>query len=297
MITTFTISEACDICGCGVGNYYLGLMPQFHKNFIGLRYRNIRFESHLNSRILRTNEYFHTIEFWGRFYPVPKLQVLAFVPYSFNYQTDINNNRKSLQGFNDIMLLANYNVLNKKMKNDDTERRNWKHSLWLGTGLKLPTGKYDYNDQDNSQVANANFQLGSGSWDFVFTAFYNVRYRKFGFNQDVSYKLNTANAKNYRFGNRFSANSNLFFVHQFSKKIALMPHAGVYYELSAKDTRNQSVILETGGTLVASNIGIDVYAFKNFNVGINVQIPLYQYLGNGELQTQTRWNVHWVILF
>lgn len=289
-------ANACDICGCGVGSYYLGLMPQFNKNFLGLRYRNLRFESHLNSRILRTREHFHTTELWGRFYPTSKLQVLTFLPYSFNYQTDINNQRKDLRGLNDFMFLANYNLLNLQMQGDTLPRK-WKHSFWLGGGVKIPTGKYDFNEQDGSQVANANFQLGSGSFDFLLTAFYNLRYEKLGFNQDISYKINTTNPKGYRFGNRFSGNSNVFYVHQFDKNFAIMPHTGLYYEFSAQDKRNETIIVETGGTLLAGNLGIDLYAFKKLSIGANTQIPLFQNLGNGEIRTLNRWNVHFSVLF
>jgi hypothetical protein len=63
---------ACDICGCGSGSYYIGLMPQFHKNFVGIRYRYSIFDSHLGHShhgIFATQETFRTTEIWGRFYP------------------------------------------------------------------------------------------------------------------------------------------------------------------------------------------------------------------------------------
>jgi hypothetical protein len=295
-IFAFTNSQACDICGCGVGSYYFGVMPQFNKNFLGLRYRTMHFESHLNSRILRTNEYFRTTEIWGRFYASPKLQIMTFVPYSFNTQTDVNNFSKDLQGLNDVVLLANYNLLNATMKND-TAMRSFKHTLWLGGGVKLPTGKYNFEEQDAGQVANPNFQLGSGSIDFLLSVFYNVRYKNWGFNQDLSYKINTANSKVYRFGNRISGNSNIFYIHQISKKLALMPYGGFYYEFSEKDKRNQAVIAETGGNLIAGNVGLDLYAFKRLNVGGNYQIPLQQNLANGEIRAGNRWNVQVSFLF
>jgi hypothetical protein len=293
---TLVASQACDICGCGVGSYYFGIMPQFNKNFIGLRYRNMQFESHLNSRLLRTNEYFRTTELWGRFYINPKVQIMTFLPYSSNTQTDINNTSKNLQGINDIVLMANYNLLNLSMKNDTT-MRTFKHSLWLGGGLKLPTGKYDFDEQDTGQVANPNFQLGSGSVDFLLTAFYNVRYKNWGFNQDLSYKINTKNGKDYRFGNRVSGNSNVFYIHQFSKKFAIMPYGGLYYEHSGKDHRAGQQILETGGHLIASNLGVDMYAFKRLNFGLNYQIPIRQNLGNGEIGAKNRLNVQVSVLF
>ena len=295
-LAIFSTSQACDICGCGVGSYYFGVMPQFNKNFLGLRYRAMHFESHLNSRVLRTKEYFRTTEIWGRFYASPKLQIMTFVPYSFNTQTDVNNFSKNLQGLNDVLLMANYNLLNATIKNDTT-MRSFRHSLWLGGGVKLPTGRYNFEEQDAGQVANPNFQLGSGSIDFLLSVFYNVRYKNWGFNQDLSYKINTSNSKSYRFGNRISGNSNVFYIHQISKNLALMPYGGFYYELSGKDKRNQAVVAETGGYLMAANVGLDLYALKKLNVGGNYQIPLQQNLGNGEIKAGNRFSLQVSVLF
>jgi hypothetical protein len=296
LLLVVATAPACDICGCGVGSYYFGVMPQFNKNFAGLRYRSMSFESHLNSRILRTQEYFHTMELWTRFYASPKLQLMAFVPYSFNTQSDVNQVSKRLQGLNDVAVMANYNVLNLYLKNDTLVRK-FKHNLWLGGGLKLPTGAYNFEEQDAGQVANANFQLGSGSLDFLLTAFYNVRYLNWGFNQDISYKINTSNSKDYRFGNRISGNSNVFYIQQIQKNLALMPYTGLYYEHSGQDFRSKEQIRETGGYFTAANVGLDVYIAQRVTVGANYQIPLSQNLGNGELRAQERLNVQFSVLF
>ncbi|GAB4132486.1 MAG: hypothetical protein OHK0045_19400 [Raineya sp.] len=271
-------------------------MPQFNKNFIGLRYRTMRFESHLNSHILRTNEFFRTTEIWGRFYASPKLQIMAFVPYSFNTQTDVNNFSKNLQGLNDVVLMANYNLLNLSMQNDTTMRK-FKHNIWLGGGIKLPTGRYNFEEQDATQVANPNFQLGSGSIDFMVNVFYNLRYKNWGFNQDLNYKINSTNSKGYRFGNRISGNSNIFYIYQFSKKFALMPYTGFYYELSGKNQSHREVIKETGGNLLAANLGLDMYVSKKINVGSNYQLPIQQNLGAGEIRAKGRWNMQISLLF
>jgi hypothetical protein len=51
--TAFT-SFACDICGCGVGSYYLGILPEFNKRFIGLRYQHKSLQTHLGPLGQRT---------------------------------------------------------------------------------------------------------------------------------------------------------------------------------------------------------------------------------------------------
>jgi hypothetical protein len=283
---------ACDICGCGSGSYYIGLMPQFHKNFVGIRYRYSIFDSHLGHShhgIFATQETFRTTEIWGRFYPHQKVQVLAFLPYQFNSQAE-NGVTKNLQGLSDALIITNYNIFNTLY--DTTV---FKHSFWLGGGMKLATGKYQYEQADHQQVANPNFQLGTGSNDFILTANYLIRYRKFGLNTDVSYKINTKNSQNYRFGNRLSGNLQVFYIRNLGS-LGMMSSAGFYFEKSAIDLRNGYLVENTGGGLVAGTLGLDVF-FKNISVGVNFQNPLAQNLADGQIKAQNRVLGHFTFTF
>lgn len=283
---------ACDICGCGSGSYYFGLMPQFHKNFVGMRYRYSAFDSHLGlgyGGLFATQEVFRTTEIWGRFYPHRKVQMLAFLPYQFNSQKE-KGGTKNLNGLGDAVITANYNVFNTLY--DTTV---FKHSFWIGGGMKLATGKHEYDESNMAQVANPNFQLGTGSNDFMLTANYTLRYRKFGVNTDLTYKINTQNAENYRFGNRLSGNLQGFYVKRIGS-VGFMPNAGLYFENSATDLKNNYLVENTGGNLLAATLGMEVF-FKSISMGINFQQPIAQNLANGQIKSQNRVLLHLTFLF
>lgn len=61
--------KACDICGCGVGNNYTGILPDFSKYIFGIRLRYSALITHVgvggSASYLTTNESFLTTEIWG----------------------------------------------------------------------------------------------------------------------------------------------------------------------------------------------------------------------------------------
>src|SRR6188508_2006607 len=82
------LTKACDICGCGVGNSYIGILPDFHKHIFGIRYRFNSLLTHVGvdgaTTYLTTKEYYHTVEAWGGWNIGKKFRIIAAVPYSFN---------------------------------------------------------------------------------------------------------------------------------------------------------------------------------------------------------------------
>jgi hypothetical protein len=286
-------ATACDLCGCSNGGAYFGIMPQVGRQFVGVRYRTSSFDSHLNS-MLRTREQFQSAELWGRFYPIKRLQVLAFVPYFFNQQNEVNTGRQvSLQGLSDITALASYNVFNTFWDSTYTGRMN--HSLLLGGGIKLPTGRYKYDIGDLSNVANPNFQLGTGSTDFLLTVLYSMRLGNWGWNTDFVYKLNTTNSNQYRFGNRLTTSSLVFYVKEIGN-LTLMPNAGLYAEIAAQDQHRGTHNNRTGGSLTMVNAGLEVF-LKRLTIGSTYQHPIFQNLANREVHADARATVHLTVMF
>ncbi|MFN4146923.1 MAG: hypothetical protein ACK4GN_13950 [Runella sp.] len=285
---------ACDVCGCANGGAYFGILPQIGRQFIGVRYRTSSFDSHLKSTMLQSREHFQSTELWGRFYPVKRLQVLGFVPYFFNQQHEINTGRRvNLQGLGDVTVLANYNLFNTFW--DSTNTRSMTHSLLVGGGIKLPTGRFQYDIGDMTQVANPNFQLGTGSTDFLISALYSMRFGNWGWNTDATYRYNTTNANRYRFGNRLTLNSLLFYTQSIGNMM-LMPNAGVYVEVAGYDIERNRQNLRTGGYVSMANVGLEVF-MKHLTIGATYQHPTLQNLAKGEIRADARATVHLTMMF
>ena len=286
-------TSACDLCGCGNGGSFLGILPQSHRGFVGLRYSHKSYDSHINSVSSQTQEDFWKTELWARAYPFKKVQVLAFIPYSFNKQTIKKNGQQTdLQGFGDASMLINYNILNTMT---DTIPHRFFHNFLVGGGVKLPTGRYQYDLYSDTEVGNPNFQLGTGSLDFMLNLVYTLRHKNWGLNSDFSYKINSQNSNEYRFGNRMTANvSTLYFIRLGDQK-TLMPNAGVTYENGNLDSKSGVKNIRTGGESLLGSYGLESY-FKGFSVGVNYQIPIAQNLSNGELRANNRLNLHFTVM-
>ncbi|ODS84291.1 MAG: hypothetical protein ABS46_03940 [Cytophagaceae bacterium SCN 52-12] len=283
---------ACDVCGCANSGSYFGLMPQSHKSIIGVRYNYLYFDTHPDSKLLATKETFNVAELYGRFFPFKRVQVMAFVPYRFDEQVTSAITKKN-SGPGDITALASYSIFNGLM--DGESSSDFTHSFLAGGGVKLPTGKFRYNENDPLQVANANFQLGTGSVDFILNAFYTLNWKKWGLSTNISRKFNTKNAEGYRFGNQLYGSADLF--HTISLgRLSLMPGIGIYGEYSAHGRQNDVILDITGGTIINGSAGLTLFAEK-WMLGITAQKPVHQKSASGHVFLRDRLQVQLGFLF
>jgi hypothetical protein len=276
-------SFACDACGCSNSGSYFGLMPQSNKSLLGVRYSHLNFTTHPESHVLRTHETFNVTEIYARFFPVKRVQVMAFLPYRYARQVTTSETKKQ-NGLSDATILMNYNVINTFM--DKESNSNFTHTFLVGGGVKLPTGKFRYDENLITEVANANFQSGTGSTDFILNAFYTVNKGQWGLSMNVSRKFNTTNSENYRFGNQLYGTVDLYRSFELGK-FSVTPNVGLYGEKSELGTKDGKKILETGGTLLNGTIGVTFFA-NRWTLGISAQKPLAQDLSAGFVQARSR---------
>lgn len=283
ILLTYT-AQACPFCGCGGSNLYIGLLPDFQRGFVGVRYQYYRFHTTLVSDPSQfSTNYYNVVEAWGGVNVGHRFQVLAFVPYYSNKQID-DDGISTPHGFGDASVIGQYKLfsatrLTKKGKI-------FRQQLWVGGGLKLPTGRFnvDMNNPDVT-VADVNAQLGTGSTDILLNAAYNIRLENFGANVTTNYSINTANKQQYRFGNKLATNAAVYY-RLGNTKLSFTPNVGVNYE-HIDGNRMQAAKVRYTGSDITSAVGGLEFNVKKIGIGLNIQLPVAQNFAEG----QTRMNV------
>jgi len=289
-VVTTSALFACNVCGCGVANYHYGILPQYAKNFIGLRYRYRSYQSTLEAGhdAPFSNETFQTAELWARFYPLRRLQTFIFLPYNFNERVE-GKKITRLSGIGDAVISANYNIFNTY----DSMNAKVKQSLLLGGGIKLPTGQFQA-IQDGLTV-NQNFQLGTGSVDFLLNMIYTIRIKKVGFNGEFTYNINTTNRDDYRFGNTSRSGLSSFYIAN-AGKVTVMPNAGVSVETFRDNKQFGEAFTDTGGWAMLYNAGVESY-YNQIAFGVTYSHPGKQDLFNGKVASYDRISMHVTFMF
>lgn len=296
-ITTLALtSSACDICGCGVGNGYIGILPEFYKHIFGVRYRYNSLYTHIGSNgaptYLTTKEKYSITELWGAWSFKNKYRVMLSLPYSFNERF---NQGKSNQknGIGDITINGFYQLLyNKKTVKKE---RLLVQSLWIGGGIKLPTGEYNPSDKSSSSQNTNLFQLGTGSVDYSLSAMYDVRLQDAGINAFATYKFNGTNKYDYTYGNKFTLTTQLYYKLRLGK-IGIAPNTGIQFETAQKDIDNHFTVDLSGGRILLGGIGAEA-SYKKIAIGANWQTPLSQNLASGFVKAHNRMMVHVAYVF
>jgi hypothetical protein len=278
--------SACDVCGCSIGGNYFGILPQFQRHFVGLRWSEQSFRSaHTRSAAqagrFDSDEQFRTVDVLGRFYPFRRLQMLVLAPYH-DFRRIESGLTTHTQGLGDVSVLGNYILFNT----GDSTRQRWQHTLTLGGGIKLPTGQHRLRNPEG-ELYHANLQPGSGSTDFVLSASYTIRRGAWGLATDVLGRLNTSNAQGYHFGNRVSGSTKVFYWKNI-RRIALLPNGGLFTDHAAPNFEDRYEAEATGGYITLASLGLELYA-GHISVGFTFQQPVFQELGAGVIQANSRW--------
>lgn len=265
-------AKSCDACGGSLGNTYFGLLPQMSSSFIGVNYSFAKFSAQMqyNSKVLEdeySDDSFNRFEVTSMFTLYNRLQASIILPFSFNQMSGSHQNIKDY-GIGDPSVLLSYRFFD----NSKDDKLSINHTLLVGVGIKLPFGRFD--KQDDGVLVNQNFQLGSGSVDYIMSLNHTLMFENIGVNSDLSLKFNTQNDYGYKFGNQVTATSNIFWKMKISEAI-LMPLLGVYFEYGGIHNDGFVEQSNTGGEVLMSNTGAQIL-WNNFILNASFKIPIHQ---------------------
>lgn len=279
-------TNACSICGCAAGGNFLGVLPQYQKHFLGMRYNYRSFNTTHPASIIpgmsgrKSTETFQSLELAGRYCPGKRWQILGILPYQMLQQTAANS-QSHKAGLGDAQIIGYFSAISGAFR----EGKKWRHLLQLGGGLKLPTGNHQSMAAQEGDY-NPAFQLGTGSVDRLLSAIYTASAGKWGINTDATVALNGKNADGYRFGNRISSTVRIYYALKKCKS-TWMFHAGLYGEHSAQDYQNEKAQNYTGGSLLMPVVGADRYA-KKWGIGANYRRAAVDAMQGGYVKSNGR---------
>jgi hypothetical protein len=289
-------ARCCDLCGCSASNQYLGILPQFYNQFIGMQYQYTSFTAKQPSLMDPTDyeracEFNNTMQLWGRYYIGNRVQLFGFVPYHMNSGSDAGTAIKT-NGIGDVSVLANVVVFKH-----DSDYKTWHQTLLAGGGVKMPAGKYTgITTLDEQGLPNV--QAGTGSWDFIVNANYTVRREKIGVNLDASYTMTTANTADYKYGNRLNTGLLGFYWWQ-KNKLSLLPQAGARFEYSLHDYDNYArkwLNESSGGSILFGTAGVQSYLGR-YGAKLMYSVPLSQHYAANNVTVDPRLEASILFLF
>ncbi|MEP7375235.1 MAG: hypothetical protein ABI675_17680 [Chitinophagaceae bacterium] len=290
LFVLFLSSRACDICGCGVGNFNPYLFPHLSKNFINFSYQYRYYKTHFveNGEEMNNRERYNTFSLTGQYSPFKNLQLMTVVPFQVNRQSGPEGD-KSLSRLGDIVFLANYKLLDKIT---GKEKDMLRQTLLAGAGIKLATGGYHFDESNETHVGNSNFQAGTGSTDYLLNAYYSVRYRKIAVSTGVTYKMNTENKLGYRFGNRLLNVTQVKYIKDI-KNFSIVPSIGISFEKMQEDKQDGIKVdrSRTGGYNTQLLLGADFNTAK-WALGVNYSASVKQNLAAGQIDARPGLNIH-----
>lgn len=284
LLAVQAVASGCDVCGCSIGGNYFGILPQFHRNFAGIRWSSETSHTALNAHALREQDYhsvetFRTADLAMRIYPARRWQLLLLAPYRWNQQVE-DGISTQVHGLGDVSLMANYILLNT---GDSTDSR-WRQTFSVGGGVKLPTGRYHLTAADGGEL-NPNIQPGTGSTDILLSAAYTLRRGVWGVATDVLTRLNTANPRHFTFGNRLSGSAKIFYWTNL-RRLTVLPNAGIFLDAAQVNHDGANRLNGSEGVTTLATLGLEAYTGR-FSAGASFQPPVWQ--SRSTVRAGARW--------
>ena len=219
----------------------------------------------------------------GSYAVTDKLVMNVAVPWVINDMTmtslmagswgaDMKMNQ--VRGLGDVTLTGSYRVYQDKTDHPTS-------TVYLGGGLKLPTGTCSVND--NRKRVHAHMQPGTGSWDPILLASWSkVLSSSFFLQTDAKYQMATANGYGYSFGDTLNIGTDL----KYNVASYMNSSLGLSYFHSGQSddpdnayngkysNRLTDYVGYTGEDSLWISPGIQVMPFSGCSVNVKFQYPI-----------------------
>ena len=293
VILSYSTALACPFCGCGNSNFQIGILPNYTNAFVGVRYTYTEFHSQSHDGDQFSHDYFHSAELWGG-YQLGKVQLMTFIPYITTLKVS-DDGVMETKGIGDLIMMGNYRVLSSTHTNSET-KKTFSNRLLLGGGIKFRTG------QSNTDVTDPMFTVGdfssmpgTGSTDFLINATHNLLSGSDGIITDFTYRINTTNAQQFRYGNRVYLNSAYFHSWNLGLNI-IRPSVGLNFAANNANHYEGQVLTGSNGYVLSGVAGINFQRGK-IGVAANGYLPIAQDLYDGQTHFQSRGSLTLMLLF
>lgn len=265
-------SFGCDVCGM-----FMSLQPNDRTSTIGLawrmRYREGTYTSTGFGQAKHGGADVPVNSLYREIYQVADLRadiwfgnrfaVFGSLPVVNNYQSVNGATTADLYGMGDAMAIGRYLLFGTMCGPEETRAR---HRFMMGAGAKLPTGAFDRTY--TGVEVRPDLQPGTGSVDLLGSMEYLYRKGRFGAGLNAIGRLNGAHS-GYRFGNGLNVTAEAFRLFE-SGTIRIMPSAGGYLELAAKDEEFGEPVIGTGGPTLFTHLSSRVW-WHSWSLGLTWQ--------------------------
>ena len=269
----------CDACGCGAGNGSSGFESLLNPQFIGIKYfaQHYKAKENLFTNELTQDQYFNTIQIWGKIPITEKLSIYGSLPFQFHEKKTLQGDIR-INGIGDASLMGIYQILNSK---------NTFHQLNGGFGVKIPIGKFD---EKGISGVNPSFQLGTGSWDYQLAINYKFQKNLFALLINTDYTIKTENKKHYQFGNQWNYALTGFQRIWRNENSIISGKLGLQGEVYDWNKQFGEVMPRTAGSALYGKIGFEA-SYKKWSIGSEVMLPAYTNLASGDIEAKSRFGL------
>lgn len=279
-------TTACDVCGI-----FLGVQPNDRRSTIGLFYRNRYMQGTTqvptNSALLTKHgthddlvlpysevpmvEIVNVAELRADLRLGERFFLLGSLPFINTYRSVNHYRMLDAYGIGDPFAMVRYQLANTKYRKE----QRLIHRLLVGAGAKAPLGRHDLRIGD--ELVSPDVQLGTGSWDAMFSLEYAVRHGRTAGGVSMLARINGANADGYRMGHGLSTTAEVY--HRFGgDSLSFAPVVGAYSEWMGYDRLQGTVDNDTGGAIVFSQIGLRMW-WRRFALSAYHQHAVFNHEG------------------